>query len=627
MTKAPTLGDDDLVKYKKNVEKINQLTKTYMQLYDTYIKEVKKNINKEDISNVNFYPYYVNNDNANTRIDTKFSDNVNEKTCFDSCLNNPNCFYALYSSSGCGIECNPNKCIHYNEKADGIKQVSENKNNLEKCPLEPNEIKNWCERFKDPFANKTIPPMIVRTGDSDWKTLLSQPEPNNNNIQWWNPDPQFYMVNYAPANKISLQFRYFAEYWLNAYNITNGRTSVVCGQGPIGTYAFGIESRPQNDAIKIGSSVHMVGYRGDIGKTFSMTVTGSAQGAVWGTDIYTDDSWISSSAVHAGVLRYGETKILYIKMLPGRSSYAGSNRNSISTYSYGSWPASYEFVSNTGVSYIGSGFGYTMRWNSSDNPSTGGTVDGLRAAEIIKLNKLKSEFKYNFSAYEKKKWDESKVNAMYGKIPPQVPELSTPSWRFLGLHENDTNCKNASILDENFVYSKVTYFNSSYDNPNNGGKTFAKRCYGLVAGAPQNNNELAEQNVKTYSPPSGYTKPGGLEGVILLKKMYKINEEIEALSNEINTSANKLKFPVIESFENYDDMNSSKTFLLHARVKFYIGIFIGLCMMFFIYMVLSSSSSTSLSNGTETSKSIFENKTIDNLAEKFEDIKEATNLL
>jgi hypothetical protein len=44
-------------------------------------------------------------------------------------------------------------------------------------------------------------------------------------------------------------------------------------------------------------------------------------------------------------------------------------------------------------------------------------------------------------------------------------------------------------------------------------------------------------------------------------------------------------------------------------------------------MILSSSSSTSSSNGTETSKSIFENKTIDNLAEQFEDIKEATNLL
>src|SRR5581483_9956591 len=39
-----------------------------------------------------------------------------------------------------------------------------------------------------------------------------------------------------------------------------------------------------------------------VGKTFTFTVTGAVNGSVWGTDVYTLDSYLPAAAVHAGVL-------------------------------------------------------------------------------------------------------------------------------------------------------------------------------------------------------------------------------------------------------------------------------------------------------------------------------------
>ncbi len=66
----------------------------------------------------------------------------------------------------------------------------------------------------------------------------------------------------------------------------------------------------------------------------------ATQGTVWGSDIYTDDSAICRAALHAGVIARSGGAVL-ITPLPGRSSYAGSARNGVSTTSYGSWPGSF----------------------------------------------------------------------------------------------------------------------------------------------------------------------------------------------------------------------------------------------------------------------------------------------
>jgi hypothetical protein len=89
---------------------------------------------------------------------------------------------------------------------------------------------------------------------------------------------------------------------------------------------------------------NLVGYRGKTGSVYQFTVTGANRGAVWGTDVYTDDSSVATAAVHAGVLAAGETKTVTVTLLPGQSSYAASARNGVSSASWGSWSGSYSFA-------------------------------------------------------------------------------------------------------------------------------------------------------------------------------------------------------------------------------------------------------------------------------------------
>ena len=83
----------------------------------------------------------------------------------------------------------------------------------------------------------------------------------------------------------------------------------------------------------------------DIGKIYRITITGTTGGAIWGTDIYTSDTYIPCAAVHAGFIANGETKEVYIKVVQGLNEYIGSTRNGVSTSGYGGWGLSYQFVS------------------------------------------------------------------------------------------------------------------------------------------------------------------------------------------------------------------------------------------------------------------------------------------
>jgi hypothetical protein len=84
----------------------------------------------------------------------------------------------------------------------------------------------------------------------------------------------------------------------------------------------------------------------DVGKIYRMTITGTTGGGIWGTDIYTSDSYIPGAAVHAGVVADGQTKEVYIKVLEGRVGYIGSTRNGVTTGGWDSpWSLSYQFVS------------------------------------------------------------------------------------------------------------------------------------------------------------------------------------------------------------------------------------------------------------------------------------------
>lgn len=86
---------------------------------------------------------------------------------------------------------------------------------------------------------------------------------------------------------------------------------------------------------------NLTGLRNDSQKRFWFRVTGASEGALWGTDVYTDDSSLDVACVHAGILRAGETGVIEVVILDGRESYEGSTQNGVTSSSYGSWSHSY----------------------------------------------------------------------------------------------------------------------------------------------------------------------------------------------------------------------------------------------------------------------------------------------
>lgn len=71
------------------------------------------------------------------------------------------------------------------------------------------------------------------------------------------------------------------------------------------------------------------------GETFQFQVTGSTMGSVWGTDLYTLDSRLAAAAVHAGILKDGETGVVKVSILAGKPSYKGSSRNGVTSSDWG----------------------------------------------------------------------------------------------------------------------------------------------------------------------------------------------------------------------------------------------------------------------------------------------------
>jgi hypothetical protein len=85
-------------------------------------------------------------------------------------------------------------------------------------------------------------------------------------------------------------------------------------------------------------------HRGNNNRILELRTTGSLQGQVWGTGIYSDDSHVALAAVHAGVLKPGQTGTVRVRILPGRARYDGSIRNGVASQNWAEWDGSFEFV-------------------------------------------------------------------------------------------------------------------------------------------------------------------------------------------------------------------------------------------------------------------------------------------
>jgi hypothetical protein len=75
-----------------------------------------------------------------------------------------------------------------------------------------------------------------------------------------------------------------------------------------------------------------------VGATYYFRITGTTDGQVWGTDTYTRDSVLGTAAVHAGLLKPGETAVLRVTVVPPLNAYPGTVRHGVTTTDYGPFP-------------------------------------------------------------------------------------------------------------------------------------------------------------------------------------------------------------------------------------------------------------------------------------------------
>jgi hypothetical protein len=81
-----------------------------------------------------------------------------------------------------------------------------------------------------------------------------------------------------------------------------------------------------------------------IGATYYFRVTGEATGAIWGTDVYTGDSAIGAAAVHAGLVKPGETAVVKVTVVQPLPQYPGTSRNGVTSQAFGQYGTAYRLA-------------------------------------------------------------------------------------------------------------------------------------------------------------------------------------------------------------------------------------------------------------------------------------------
>jgi hypothetical protein len=89
--------------------------------------------------------------------------------------------------------------------------------------------------------------------------------------------------------------------------------------------------------------------KGTVGQTLTLACSpGGTAHSVWGSDIYTADSSICTAGVHSGLISFQQGGTVTIEVRPGRTIYGCSERNGVTTSSYGAYGQSFVFrTSNT----------------------------------------------------------------------------------------------------------------------------------------------------------------------------------------------------------------------------------------------------------------------------------------
>jgi hypothetical protein len=89
----------------------------------------------------------------------------------------------------------------------------------------------------------------------------------------------------------------------------------------------------------------MVDHCTDVGRTYYFRVLGEMDGPVWGTDIYTGDSSVCTAAVHAGLIKPGDTAVLRVVVVEAPERFDGSLRHGVTSHEFGRYGTAFRFES------------------------------------------------------------------------------------------------------------------------------------------------------------------------------------------------------------------------------------------------------------------------------------------
>lgn len=150
----------------------------------------------------------------------------------------------------------------------------------------------------------------------------------------------------------------------------NGVSSSSFGEWP---GSFSVSADDGGDNPVLTDPGNLLSYRDVPGGVYQFRVTGSSDGSIWGSNVYTDDSSLAKAAVHSGVLSDGQSGTIRVIISSGLPSYVSSINNGINSSSFGEYSGSYSVSNSTGtqslIAYPG----------SFDNPlSDPGSLVGFR---------------------------------------------------------------------------------------------------------------------------------------------------------------------------------------------------------------------------------------------------------
>src|SRR5205823_4348052 len=84
------------------------------------------------------------------------------------------------------------------------------------------------------------------------------------------------------------------------------------------------------------------GWESAVGAELLFRVTGRTDGFLYGTDVYTSDSNLATAAVHAGILRPGQTGVVRVRMVDVLPRYQATTRYAVTSSSWETpWSGAY----------------------------------------------------------------------------------------------------------------------------------------------------------------------------------------------------------------------------------------------------------------------------------------------